>query len=88
MRDLSGLLRGTHHPALLPSLGRRSYKLNDVRDPMERRQQDPVDRHPAEPSITVALAIDEIDSRDAESVEILLADFLCAAWPSPAAQDQ
>ncbi len=55
---------------------------------MERRQHDPAERRPAEPTITVALAVSEIDSRDTESDEILLADFLCAAWPSPAAQDQ
>jgi hypothetical protein len=36
----------------------------------------------------VALAIREIDHADSEEREILLADLLCAAWPSVTAQDQ
>jgi hypothetical protein len=55
---------------------------------MERRQQGPADRGPADPVSTVALAIREIDYSDPESREVLLADFLCAAWPSSVAQDQ
>jgi hypothetical protein len=55
---------------------------------MERRQQGPADRGPADPVFTVALAIREIDWSDTESREVLLADLLCAAWPSSAAQDQ
>jgi hypothetical protein len=55
---------------------------------MERRQQGPADRWPADPTFTVSLAIREIDHSDAERRDALLADFLCAAWPSSAAQDQ
>jgi hypothetical protein len=55
---------------------------------MKRRQQGPADRGPADPVFTVALAIREIDWSDTESREVLLADLLCAAWPSSAAQDQ
>ena len=55
---------------------------------MERRQQDSADRWPADATGMVVLAIREIDYRDEESREMLLADFLCAAWPSSTAQDQ
>jgi len=55
---------------------------------MERRQQDPADRWPADATGMVVLAIREIDYSDVETREMLLADFLCAAWPSSTAQDQ
>jgi hypothetical protein len=55
---------------------------------MERRQQGPTDRWPADPSCLVLLTILEIDHGDTDSRELLLADLLCAAWPSSTAQDQ
>jgi hypothetical protein len=55
---------------------------------MERRQQGPADRWPADPTCMVVLAVRDIDDRDAETREILLADLLCAAWPSSTAQAQ
>jgi hypothetical protein len=55
---------------------------------MERRQQSATDRWPADPTCLTLLTIFEIDNADAESGEILLDDLLCAAWPSPTAQDQ
>jgi hypothetical protein len=36
----------------------------------------------------VARVVEEVDERTEEGHTILLADFLCAAWPSRWAQDQ
>jgi hypothetical protein len=55
---------------------------------MERRKQDPTDRWPVDATGMVVLTIREIDCSDTEGREMLLADFLCAAWPSSTAQDQ
>jgi hypothetical protein len=55
---------------------------------MERRRQDPADRWPVDAKGMVVLTIREIDYSDEEMREMLLAEFLCAAWPSSTAQDQ
>ncbi|HEY4428247.1 MAG TPA: hypothetical protein VGN08_08605 [Solirubrobacteraceae bacterium] len=36
----------------------------------------------------VVRAVDDIDARRQEETDVLLSDFLCAAWPTPWAQDQ
>ena len=65
----------------------RTERLQRTRG-MERQQQGPTDRWPADPTCLTLLTIFEIDNGDAESREVLLEDLLCAAWPSPTAQGQ
>lgn len=55
---------------------------------MNRHQPGPADRWPADPTSLVLVTIFEIDRGDDDSRETLLADLLCAAWPSSAAQEQ
>jgi hypothetical protein len=54
------------------------------------RQQGPGDSWPRDAASAVALVSrikSDIEEGSEESREILLSDFLCAAWPSGPAQD-
>jgi hypothetical protein len=50
--------------------------------------QDPWPTDPEYARALLAIVVGDIDRRDEQDRETLLADFLCAAWPSSWAQVQ